>query len=129
MASKCISKLARLRPPSVSPKSLDHGLQCASPNSHDYRLQVRMIKASKYISKLTRSRPPSVSPKSLNHGLQVYLQSGSITACTFARSWPPIASTNSLDHDLGVNLSVHSIMASKCNSKYARLPPASASPN
>jgi len=48
-ASKCISKLARLRPPS----SHDHGLQV--------HLQTRSIMASKCISQLARSRPPSTS--------------------------------------------------------------------
>jgi len=59
--SKCISKLARLQPPSVS------------RNLHDYCLQVRTIMASKCISLLARSRLPSASPDSLNHSLQVYL--------------------------------------------------------
>jgi len=47
-ASNCISKHARLRPPSLH----NHGLQVP-------------------ISKLARSRPPSESPNSLDHGLQV----------------------------------------------------------
>jgi len=49
-ASKCISRLVRLRPPS----SPFHGLQM-------------------HIFKLARSRPPSASPNSLDHGLSVYL--------------------------------------------------------
>jgi len=69
MASRCISKLARSQPPSVS------------PNSHDYGVQVCTVTASKCISKLAQSRPPSVSPNSLAHGLRVHLQTRSITAC------------------------------------------------
>ena len=72
-ASKCISKLARSRPPSVSPNSLN------------YAIHVRMIMASKFIAKLARSRPPECISKyawllppsaysiSLDHGLAVYL--------------------------------------------------------
>jgi len=104
MASKCISKLPRCRPPSASPNSLDRGLQC------------RSITASNCISKLARSRPPSASPNSLDRGLQVYLQSRSITASKvhlqcrsitaskciskLARSRPPSASPKSLDYGL-----------------------------
>jgi len=59
-ATKCISKLARLRPPS----------------SHDLGLQVHLwvysILASKCISEFTRSRPPTAYLNSLNHGLQVH---------------------------------------------------------
>jgi len=91
-ASKCISKLARLRTPSVSLNSHYHDLQdrtitaskcisklaclqpsSASQNSLDYGLQVRMITASKCIFKLAWLRPPSVSPNSLDHGLEVHL--------------------------------------------------------
>ena len=60
-ASKCISKLAQSRPPSVSTTSLDYGLQ------------VRTNKASKCISKVAQSRCRSASLSSLDHGLQVYL--------------------------------------------------------
>jgi len=56
-ASKCISSLARLRPPI----SLDHGLQLP--------LQTRSIMASN----LARSQPPSASLNSLDHSLQVNL--------------------------------------------------------
>ena len=48
-ASKCISKLARLRPPS----SHDHGLHL--------HLQTRSMTASRCISQLPRWRPPSTS--------------------------------------------------------------------
>jgi len=65
LACKCFSKLARLRPPSASLSSLDHGLTV--------HLQTRSITASKCISKLTSFGPPSPSPNSLDHGLRVYL--------------------------------------------------------
>jgi len=108
-ASKCISEFTPSRPPSASPNSLYHGLQVL--------LWVHSILASKSISKLDRSRPPSASPHSLDRGLQVYLQTRSITAWKFAKSWPPSAYPHP-----------RSITASKCISKYARLPPPSASP-
>ena len=93
---------------SASPDSLDHGLEVY--------LQTRTIMASKCISGLARSWPAS----SHHHGLQVYVQTRLITACTSA-------SRNPLDHDLGVHLSVHSIMPSKCISKYAGSRPRSIS--
>jgi hypothetical protein len=88
-ASKCISKLARSRPPSASPNSLDPGLQVyfqtrSISNSLDHCLQVhlqtRSIPVSKCISKLARLLPPSASTHSLDHGLQVHLQTRSIMA-------------------------------------------------
>jgi len=89
------SKLARSQPPSVSPNSLDYGLQ------------VRTIMASKCIS-----------PNSLGHGLQVHLQTRSIPASKciseFTRSQSPSAYPNSLNHSLQLHLSVHSISVSKC---------------
>jgi hypothetical protein len=96
-ASKCISKLARLRPPI----SHNHGLQvhlqtrsitdskCIS-NSLDYGVQVylqtRSITASKCISKLARSRPPSESPNSLNYGFKVRTITASKCISKLARS-------------------------------------------
>jgi len=62
MASKCISKLARSQPPSVSLKPLD------------YSLHVRTITASMCISNLARSWPPSASLNSLEYGLSVQLE-------------------------------------------------------
>jgi len=67
-ACKCIAKLARSRPPSVSPNSLV------------YAIQVRTIMACRCIYTLARSLPPSASPNSLDHGLQLHLQTLSITA-------------------------------------------------
>jgi len=67
-ASKYSSNLARSRPSSASPNSLDHGIQV--------HLHTPSITASKCISKLARLRPTS----SHEHDLQVHLQSRSITA-------------------------------------------------
>jgi len=79
-ASKCISKLARLRPPQVHLQTPSITISdciskftrsrppSVSPNTLDYRLQVH------------RSRPPSVFPNTLDYRLQVHLQSRSITA-------------------------------------------------
>jgi len=65
IACKCMSKLARSRPPSASLSSLNLGLQL--------HLQPRSITASKCISNLARSRPQSASPNSLDHWLLVHL--------------------------------------------------------
>jgi len=75
-ASKCISKLARLRPP--------------SSHHHCLKVQLRtgLIMISECISKFTWSRPPNVSPNTYNHTLQVYFQTCSITASKFAWSRP-----------------------------------------
>ena len=84
MASKCISKLARSQPPSVS--------------------LTGTITPSKCISKLARLR----SPNTLDHGIQVNLPTRSITASQciskLARLWSPSESPNSLDYGLGVHL-------------------------
>jgi len=71
-ASKCLSKLARSQPRSVSVKP------------HHYGLQTRSIMASQCISKLARSRSRSASRSSLDHGLQLYLQIRLITASKFS---------------------------------------------
>jgi len=100
-ASKCISRLARLR----------------APRSHDHCLQV-------HISKLARSRPPSVSPNSLDYGLQVHLQTRSITISEciskFTRSRPPSVSPNTLDYRLQVHLQIRSITALEYISEFTR---------
>ena len=92
MASKCISKLARSHPPSVS------------LNLHYSGLQIRTMTASKVISKLAQSRPRS----SHDHSLQVHLQTGTMTAAKciskLTRSRPPSASPNSLDHSIRLYL-------------------------
>jgi hypothetical protein len=89
MASKCISKLSRIRPPQVhlqtssitisesSLSSLDHALQVY--------LQIRSITTSKCISKLARSRPRSVSLSSLNRYFQEHLELLSSTTCSQSR--------------------------------------------
>jgi len=104
---KCISKLARLLPPS----SHDHGL----PVHH----QTRSITISECISKFTRSWPPSISPNMPDFRLQMHLQARSITDSKLPRSRPPSASPNSLDYGLQVYLQVRSISAFKCISKFA----------
>jgi len=127
-ASKYSFNLARSRPPSVSPNSLDYGLQvhtimaskCISPNSLDHGLQVylqtRSITTSKCISKLDWSRPPSVSPDSLDYGLQVRTIMAS-----------KCISPQSLNHSLQVYLQTRLITTSKCISKVARSRPRSIS--
>jgi hypothetical protein len=99
-ASKCISKLLQLRPPS----------------SHDHGLQV-------HISILARSWPPSGSPNSFDRGVQVHIETSSITASKciseLARSQPPGVSLHSPNY----GLQVHTITASKCISKLVRSRP------
>ena len=112
MASKCISKFARLQPPS----SHNHSLQV--------HLQTRSITASKCISKPARWRPPSASPNSLDNGLQVHLQTPSIaiSECIskFTRSRPPSVCANTVDYYLQVHLQTSSITASECISEFTR---------
>jgi hypothetical protein len=127
-----ISKLARSRPPRVSPTSLHHGLKvylqsrlitafkCISclvrlraAGSHDHGLQVQ-------ISKLARSRRPSVLPTALNYGHQRWI---SKIALSQSRS----ASLCSLAHGLQVYFQICSITATKCISKDARSWPRSIS--
>jgi len=111
MASKCISKLARSQPPSVSLNSLN------------YCLQVRSITASKCISKLAGLRPPSASPNLLDYSLRTRLDSASKCISKLARSRPPSISPNSLDYGLQVS----TITATKCISNFARSQPPSKS--
>jgi hypothetical protein len=64
-ASNCISKVAPSRPPSVSPNSLDHGLQSASPNSLDHGPGVYPCIHSMVIFRRTSNcsqPPPAASP-------------------------------------------------------------------
>jgi len=102
-ASKCISKLARSRPPSVSPTSLD------------YCLQVRTSMASRCISKLARLRSCSASLSSLDRGLQVYLEIPSITdskcISKVARSQPRSIPLTSLDRHFQAHLELLSSTA------------------
>jgi len=107
-ASKYSSSLPQSRPPSVSPNSLNQGLQV--------HLQTRSITASRCISSLA----PLRSASSHGHGLQVHI-------FKLARLRPPSVSPNSLDHCLQVHLQTHSITASKCISNVARLRPRSLS--
>jgi len=104
LASKCIPKLARSRPPS---SSLGY-----------------TILASKCISKLAASRPPSASLsytisgfKSISKLARSWPPSASLSS---TRSWPPSTSPNSLNRGLQVHLPVHTMMASKCISKLSQ---------
>jgi hypothetical protein len=95
-ASKSISKVTGLRPPSGSPNSLNYALQfctimashCISPNSLNCGFQVHLqtasIAASKCISKFARSWPRSASPNSVDHTFQVHLYTRPITASQFS---------------------------------------------
>jgi len=109
-APKYSSNLARSRPPSASPISLNHGLQV--------HLQTRSITASKCISKLARLLPAS----SHEHRLQVHLQARSITILEciskFTRSLHPSVSPNMLGYRLQVHLQTHSITASEYISEF-----------
>jgi len=131
-ASKYSSKLARLR----LPNSHDHSLQLhisklarsrpptLSPNSLDYGLQLCPIMAPKSIYKIAWSRPPSASPDSLNHSVQVYLEIRCITASKFAWSWHPSSSPNSPDHGLRVYIGGHSIIIVRRTSNCTQVLPA-----
>jgi hypothetical protein len=107
MASKCISKLARLRPLN----SLNHGLQVY--------LQTCKITASMCISKLTRLWPlnslnytlQSISPNSNNYNLQVQLQTHTITVSELA----PLQPLSPHDHGLQAHLQTCTITSAKCN--------------
>jgi len=131
MASKCISKLARSRPPSVSSNSLHYGLQVHLSSTLNLGLhvliQTRSITASEWISILAPLRPPS----SHDHDLQVHLLTRSITASKciskLARLRSRSASLSSLDQGLQVYVQIRSITASKSISKVARWRPRSVS--
>jgi len=143
MASKCISKLARSRPPSSHDLGLQVHLQTrsitackftrswppsASPNSLDYSLQVSTIMVSKWHnSKLAHSRPRSVSPNWLDYGLQVRTSMASKCIFKLAPSRPPSASLSSLDLSLQVHIQTRSITASKCITEFTRSTSPSAS--
>jgi len=71
-ATKYISKLAQLRPPSASPNSIDHGFQ-----GH---LQNDSITASKCISKLAQFRPWRTSLSSVDDTLPLLLHTRLIMA-------------------------------------------------
>jgi len=76
-ASKCISKLARLRPAGFH----EHGLQV--------HLQTRSITISGCISKSIWTRPRSVSLNTLDSHLQEHLQTRSITASEYLSEFTP----------------------------------------
>ena len=127
-ASKCIAKLAPIRPPSSHDHDLQVHLQTRSitasklvqswpPSAY---LQTRLITASNCISNLTQSRPPSVSPNSLDYGLQVLtiLASKCFSKLAQSQSWS--ASLSLLDQGLQVHLLSRSITASECISEFTR---------
>jgi len=106
MASKRISKLPPLRPPSecllsctiAASKFVQSWPGSASPKLLDYALLVQ-------ISKPAWSQPPSAPPNSPHHGVQLFLQTRTIMVCKFVQSWPPSASPNSLDYGRQVHIS------------------------
>jgi len=117
-------------PPSSRPISLNHGLQCKSPNSLDYSLQLCTIMASKFISNVARLWPPSISwlthlrPASLHyHHHQLYLQTRQITIteciCKFTRSQPLSVSPTTLDSRLSMHLQTRSITACQFASSWS----------
>ena len=126
MASKCIYKSARSRPPIVSPNTLHYGLEvhtimasmCISSNLLDHGLQVYLHTHSITASNFAPSWPPSESPNSLDYGLHVHLQTRWITTCRcifkLAGSRPPGAFPKSLDHGLQLYLQTRFITAYKC---------------
>jgi hypothetical protein len=101
------------------------------------RTTTSRLTASNFCSEFTPSWPPSGSPKSQDLTLQVYLQIRMIMDSRFKRSrpskfiakfgrlWAWSATPNSLYYSLQVHLRMHSIKASKCISKLARLCPPS----
>jgi hypothetical protein len=103
MASKCISKLTRVRTGKASPCSLDPRLHV--PHQTD------LITASKF----AWSWPSSESSTSLNHGFQWHHYTRSImaTKCfsTFNPSWHPSASATSLNDSFQVHMIKASIRA------------------
>jgi len=103
-ASKCLSNLARSRP----------------PNSHHHGVQVHhrthSITASQCISTLAWPWPQSASLSSLDNSLQVYLQTRSIMASQYAWLQPP----SSHDHGLQVHLQTRSTTPSKSISDFTR---------
>ena len=116
---KCISRPARLRPPS----SHDHGFKV--------HLRIHSITISECISNFTRSGHPAVSSYLLDLRLQVYPPTHSITASKCISKYAglplPSASLTSLDHGLGVYLQIPSITACQFISNLGRLQPRSVS--
>jgi hypothetical protein len=77
----CISKLAQLWPPSVSPNLLYYSLQA--------HLQTHSITASKCIIIFALTQTASVSPNSLDYSLQVHVQTHSISALECISKFTP----------------------------------------
>src|SRR5882757_1856490 len=99
MASKCISKLAQLRPHSVSQPSYNHTLKLNQ--------QTRSITGTARIMKFAQLHPPS----SHDHSFQVQYQTRSITASNCISEHTLLCPPISLDHGLGVHLYTCTITA------------------
>jgi hypothetical protein len=115
-ASKCISELHDL--------GLQMHLQTRSITASKCISGFNLISAFKCISKLALSRPPSASLSYSITASQCFSKlarsrpsSGSLSS---TRSRPPSASPNSLHRGLQVHFPVHTIMASKCISKFSQ---------
>ena len=123
IATKCISNLPQLRPPS----SIDQRILCASQNSLDYGLGVHvetgLFTASKCISRLLRLWPPS----SHDGGLQMNLQARLITASKCIFNHARLRPSSWQNCGLQAHLQIRSIKACKCISKLTRSQPRSAS--
>jgi len=119
--SSLASKFTLSQPQSLSPNSLDLGLQVHLPTGS--------ITASKSFSRITRSWHPSASLNSLDYGLQVSLQTRSIMKlewiAMFTQSWPPSVHSNTLDYLLQVHIQIRTIRAYQ----FARSSASSASPH
>ena len=145
---ECISMFTRSMPPTVSPNTLDYGLQVhlqtssitdsvlarSRPRSVSatllyHSLQLHLQTRSVTVSKLARSQPPSVSPSLLNFGLRVHLQTPSVTVSKLAWSRPPCVSPNSLDDGLQVHLHTGLITILECLTKCTWSWSPSVSPN
>jgi hypothetical protein len=118
MASKCISKLARSRPPSAS---LSYSISASKCVSKPARSRPPSATPSS-----TRSRPSSASPNSLDHGLQMHLQTRSISASKCISELHDLQ-TRSITTSKCIS-EFNWISACMCVSKLARSRPPSTSP-
>jgi len=125
-ASRYLSKLALLRPPT----SRDHAIQL--------NLQTQSVTASKCISKLARLRPPSAFPNSLDYHLQslqdhglpnAYLQTRLITASKCIFKLHQLCSPSAHNHGLQVHLHTRSITILVCITEFSRSRPPNVFPN
>ena len=136
MASKCISKLTHLQPPSASLGDFISASNCISILTRRQTLSVSLsypVSAVRCVSKLAQSWPPC----SQDHGFQLHLLTCQITASKciseFTRSLPacaslrstcsprPSACSKSLNPSLQVHLQVHKITASNSIDTFSQL--------